>query len=218
MQDTSKEPFDIEQVTPLRFSCENKYLDFTEQNYFDVCRGSSVLEIGPCEGKHTARILSQNPKYFEIIEGNKTTADILLQNKNIDRIVVDDVMLALTEKKSFDVVICLGVLYHLHSSLHLLELIVNNCNPKTLILDCVRAPSALEFLPEPSNLIGQNQTRQGWRSCDFNLVTPFLTYYDSMANLGYKMKQVHQIRVDNYFSKSNSWMASWKIDEVQERN
>lgn len=211
MQNTNKEPFDIEQVALLKFGHTDEYYDFIKQNYFDVCYNSRVLEIGPGMGEHTSRILSQNPKYVEIIEGDKTMVDLSLKKNNVDRVVIDDVMLALTEKKSFDVVICLGVLYHLHSSLHLLELIVNNCNPKILILDCVRAPSALEFLPETSNFTGQNQTRQGWRGCNFNLVIPFLTYHDAMINLGYKMKQVNRIQVDNYFPKSNSWMASWEI-------
>ena len=204
--------FDIEQLTPVEFDSIKSYLDFCRNEYFVVCQDSTILEIGPFDGCHTKEIIKLNPRSIEVVEGNKECCDNMSSIDKISQIHHDDAMLFLYQPRPFDVVVCLGVLYHLHSPLHLLELITNHCQPKTIILDCVMAPEILQFLPEEKNIAGSNQVRPNWKSADINLVVPFLTYLQAFENLGYHMKKVHRIRVNNYFPKSNSWIALWEIN------
>lgn len=203
--------FDIEKIEPVIFASTDAYHDFCKTVYFDACRSSSVLEIGAGNGNHSLNISRQNPSRFVIIEGDSRIVGPLKDIAGVEHVITDDVMMALKDQNFFDVVICLGVLYHLHSPLHLLELIANNCRPSIVILDCVMAPKNLEFVTEDQNVPGNSQVRPNWRSCNMNLVAPFLTYLQSMDNLGYVLDKVHRIQVKNYFPKNNSWMASWRI-------
>lgn len=200
--------FDITTQSILEFDHVDRYYDFCEQEYFQHCRAATVLQLS---GGHSQKILSQKPKNIKIIEGNERVAKQEKSIDGVDTVVIDDMMMALKHRELFDIVICLGVLYHLHSPLHLLELIVNNCQPSKIILDCVLAPKNLSFDTEIPNVAGSNQTRLGWRSCNLNLVVPFLTYLQAMDQLGYELKKVDRIQVKNYFPKSNSWMALWEI-------
>lgn len=205
------DPFDIEKQSPVIFDHKKPYYDFCHEYYFHVCKNVKVLEIGAGNGDHSKEILKHIPEYFEIVEGDNQWYNVLKLIGKIDNVTIDDAMMFLQFKHSFDVVICLGVLYHLHSPLHLLELIINNCQPKIVILDCVMAPERLEFKFECENVSGNNQHRPEWRGCKQNLVIPFLTYLQSMDYLGYDLVRVDKIQVKNWKPKQNCWMASWRI-------
>jgi phospholipid N-methyltransferase len=138
-------PYDIQALEPTVFTDLTDYIDFCGREYFSFCKDLSVLEVGPYDGHHTKSIIAQSPKSTDVVEGNRLHYGNLKEIPGISQIYVDDVMLFLQNKRPYDVVVCLGVLYHLHSPLHLLELIVNNCSPKYVILDCVMAPQELQF-------------------------------------------------------------------------
>lgn len=201
--------YDIEKLQPLVFDNVQSYLDFCSQEYFGHCQYQSVLEIGPGDGRHTREILKHTPRSIDTVEGHEPCLN------HADKLSViqehhDDVMLFLGQPRLFDVVLCLGVLYHLHSPLHLLELIVNHCQPRALIMDCVMAPQQLQLLPESRGVWGSNQPRLHWRSCDVNLVIPFLTYLQVLDHLGYSATKINRIAVCDDHSKHNSWMALWE--------
>jgi hypothetical protein len=131
----------------------------------------------------------------------------------IDNVIHNDVIIELQENsKQFDVCVCLGVLYHLHSPLNLIELIINKCQPKYLLLDCVTAPHPLVFLDEVPNKPGNCQTVKEWKSCKLNFVIPFFIYNQSLHNMGYKLELVNKQAV-SYFPKSGGWTALWKLKE-----
>jgi SAM-dependent methyltransferase len=197
-------------VDPIIFPNLECYLNFCREQYFNVCSGNRILEIGAGPGYHSEKILQETPAHLTIIEGDAQAAARLSLLKGVDNVIVDDVLMALKEPNSFDVVVCLGVLYHLHSPIHLLELIANHCKPNIVILDCVMAPDVLQFCYEEPNRPGNNHTRPDWRSGCTNLVAPFLTYLQCMNILGYELHQVHRIQVQNHFPKQNSWMALWR--------
>lgn len=201
--------YDIETLARTEFDSAQQYLEFCADQYFTVCRGQSVLEIGPGDGRHTKLIMRQDPITIELIEGHEP-CKAQLEDLAVRELHQDDVMLFLDRPRPFDVVICLGVLYHLHSPLHLLELIVNHCRPRMIILDCVMAPQHLQLLPEPKNMYGSNQPRSNWRSCDVNIVLPFLTYLQVLEHMGYVASKIHRITVRDDPSKHNSWMALWE--------
>jgi hypothetical protein len=153
-------------------------------------------------------IAKHTPLYLECIEGNPSCQSVLKQIPGVDKVVVDDVWLR-TDINPFDVVICFGVLYHHHSALHLLELLVNCNTPKYLMLDCVTAEHPLAYLPEAVNIVGSRQLRQSWKHCGVNLKTPFFIINQSLSNMGYNLKISHKLAT-NHFPKSNGWVALWE--------
>jgi SAM-dependent methyltransferase len=206
-------PFDFPaDVITLTGNCQD-YFAFINNKYFSICQNQRVLEIGPFGGKHSKLIINNAPSYFETIEGDAENARKLSNIIGIDNIIHNDVIVELQENsKQFDVCVCFGVLYHLHSPLHLIELIINKCQPRYLLLDCVMAPHPLVFLDESINTPGNCQTVKEWKSCKLNLVIPFFIYNQSLYNMGYKLELVNQQTV-SWRPKSNGWTAMWKLQE-----
>jgi len=189
-----------------------EYLHFMSDNYFYICKNKNVLEIGPNTTIHTDLIIKNNVKTVKLIEPNKSAAKYIKQKISVD-IIEDDAMFILTEKHLVDVVVCCGVLYHLHSPLHLLELIVNNCDPEYIILDSVIDQKNISFLVEEDNLSGNRQLRTDWKSSKFNLVAPFDIINLSMENMGYVLVKKDNIRVIDYKSKNGVWVGLWKKEK-----
>ena len=205
-----QEPYNIQTDAPVFAGSYIEYLNFIDTTYFDIIQQRSILEIGPFQGDHSKLIVDHDPLQFEIVEGNKHACSLLETIPGVTNIIHDDVMQYLTCPKPVDVVVCFGVLYHLHSPLHLLELIVNYCNPEYILLDCVMESKEIAFFAEAANLPGNNQIRNGWKSCSVNLVIPFLMYLDVMKTLGYQLDLVNRLQIHDQFSKHNSWVARWK--------
>jgi len=177
-----------------------------DQNYLAVCQGKKVLEIASADGRIARWILQHNPLSLVMVEPY-TSPNVPLSD-NVEH-VSDDINLWLSRPRSAEVVICFGLLYHLHNSLHLTELIVNYCNPETIIFDNVVAPHPLAFLHEANNVAGSRQTTAQWKYAPFNLVTPFFIINNSLDHMGYELIKSHHLRY-NFFSKSNSWVAEWR--------
>jgi hypothetical protein len=206
----NQQPYDIQTDASIFSGVESDYYDFINTNYFNIITQSSVLEIGPLLGHHSKFIIDNGPTYFEVIEGDEKSCQYLKTIPGINSVIHDDVMQNLTSSKPIDVVVCFGLLYHLHSPLHLLELIVNHCDPEYILLDCVMEQGELAFLYEKTNVPGNAQTRNGWKTCSKNLVIPFLIYLEAMKNLGYTLDLVHRVKIKDYRPKTNSWVARWK--------
>ena len=186
-----------------------EYLAFMS-DYFIVCEDKTVLEIGPNDGVHTKLIIGHSPKYLELIEPYAAAANNLKLINNVDRVIIDDVFFVLSEKYPVDVVVCCGVLYHLHSPLYLLELITNNCNPEYIILDCTIDQKNIGFLIEEDNKVGSRQLISNWRSAGYNLVAPFTIIEQSMKNMGYELIKQDNIGSCEFKSKENFWVGLWR--------
>lgn len=187
---------------------EDEYLIFMS-DYFTVCRDKIVLEIGPNGGIHTDLIVDQVPKYLELIEPYVDASYIRTINK-VDNIIVNDAFFVLADKHPIEVVVCCGVLYHLHSPLYLLELITNNCNPDYIILDCAKDQQDISFLIEENNISGNRQTMLNWKYAGYNLVAPFDIIKQSMSNMGYELIKQDNIGFCEIKSKENFWVGLWK--------
>ena len=201
-----------------------EYLSYLQQQYLKHCKDKLVLEIGPSFGHHNELIVRENPKQIDVIEGDHRQIPYLQKFSGvstspeysdlIDNIIQDDAQLYLLEnKKQYDVVICFGVLYHLHDPLSMLEVIINQCNPTHVILDCVVGPEDLEFIPEVNWHPGNRQPRSNWKSAGFNLVAPFDIVNESMHNMQYKLIKNDYIMVSDRISKSNTWIGLWEINQ-----
>jgi SAM-dependent methyltransferase len=206
-------PFDFPSDIVTITGSKSDYYSFIDKTYFSICKDNRILEIGPFSGHHTELIVQHRPAYVEVVEGDAGAIKTLKKNTKIDKIIHNDIMLELqTNFKQFDVCICLGVLYHLHSPLHLLELIINKCQPNYILLDCVTAPHPLVFLKEPINSPGNGQTVNGWKSCELNFVVPFFIFNQSLHSMGYQLELANKQAV-SWFPKSNGWTALWKLKE-----
>ena len=208
---TQMHPYDFKEDVKTVTGNETEYYNFIDKNYLNICANARVLEVGPHDGNHTKLIAKHVPCYLECIEGNIVHQSTLEDIPGVDKVVVDDVWL-MGDAKPFDVVICFGVLYHHHSSLHLLELFVNYNTPKYIMLDCVTAEHPLAYLPEDINISGSRQLRKSWKHCGVNFKTPFFIINQSLSNMGYDLEISHKLQT-SYFPKSNGWVALWKLQE-----
>ena len=84
------------------------------------------------------------------------------------------------------------------------------------MLDSVMPPLNLEFSPEENSKLGNNQIRKDWKSASMNLVISFNTIRQALTNMGYNNIQYQELKIDNYFSKSNSWIAMWELTNLTE--
>jgi len=203
--------YDFPSSTVARSGTQEEYYQYIDKNYFEVCKNAKVLEIGASIGSHTRFILNQNPQYVECIEPNCLTARDLKNIPLVNKVVEEDAWLCINQENLFDVVVCFGLLYHHHSSLQLLEQIVNYNKPKYILLDNVDS-SVLSVGVEPVNNLGDRQVADRWQHAGINIVLPFSIINQALSNMRYKLHQVDKLNY-NWFSKSNSWVAMWENKE-----
>ena len=148
---------------------------------FKYCEDKTVLEIGPFNGYHTELIKRFNPKNITMIEPNYRAAKWLKKEYPECHVIIDDAILYLCDKpyvkKPYDVVICCGVLYHLHSPVFLLELIANICQPEYVFLETMDSKSNEQMDPVslPVNFQLENDNTPGNRYTSIG--------FDKTANL-----------------------------------
>jgi len=207
-------PFDHHPINTKTITGEwIEYVNEIEKNYLSVCQNKKVLEIACSAGHISQRVINQNPQTLTMIDPGVKKSP--LEETDTIKFISDDVHAWLPSVPKTDVVICFGLLYHLHSPLYLLELIVNHCDPESIILDNVVASHPLCFYPETNNTPGNRYVRKNWKSCPFNMPTPFFIINQSLDYMGYGLDKSHHLRCDP-FSKSNSWVASWtkKVNQI----
>jgi hypothetical protein len=199
-------PFDHSLQTETIVGDLNQYAEHIDQNYLSVCNNKTILEIACGTGTISKRIVNHSPQKFTMVDpGHKISP---IEETSQIQFISEDINHWLSQPRPSDVVICCGFLYHLHSPLHLLELIVNYCNPETIILDNVVAPHPLAFNQETHNVPGNRFVEKEWKHCPYNMPTPFFVINQSLDHMGYVLVKSHHLRCDP-FPKSNSWVASW---------
>jgi SAM-dependent methyltransferase len=179
------------------------------KKYLYVCSGKDVLEIGPLDGRATTVIDFFNPKSVTLVEPNPTSLKILNDKFINHQIFGEDVYHYLESTKKFDVVVCNGVLYHLHSPMYLLELIVNRTDPDILIiesifLDNVKTTGAL-FGEEIDNIQGNRQVLNNWKSTGIRLMFTSSLLKLAMKNLGFELVKEEEFDLSSK-KKSNIFM------------
>lgn len=115
---------------------DSKYLDYIS-TFLSVVQGKTVLELGSFGGWHTELMINFGAKTITCVEPNLSICDNNIykhDNIKLESCTANDFYLS-TNISTVDVVTCLGVLYHLHSPLHLLEQIINKSQPKYLIVE-----------------------------------------------------------------------------------
>lgn len=185
------------------------YLHLISEN-FKIATDKNVLEIGPFDGYHTDLMNVYGVKTVTLVEPNKDACEYLKSNFDQSKhfVINDDIFNYLTNDRTgqFDVVVCCGVLYHLHSPIHLLEQIVNKVNPKHLLLETVDSKersdddySSLtynfqkEVLNTPGNRYALNN-----KAVQLNLSASMNLFEHCMGELGYKIiKKTKMFEIEN---------------------
>ena len=192
-----------------------EYLDLID-DYIDVVKGKTVLEIGSGWFQMTERIASHKPTSIVTIEPNSDS----VQNSRIPRDVVnhtvtaDDYFHEFDTK--FDVIFCCGVLYHLHSPLHLIEQICNN-RPQTLIVETTNVPAYDIYMrshlyPERVTGVGAAQKSQGIKKqMPYKMLFPNEIYEGLIKGFGYKVIKKKHV-TSNHKSKTNVFIWHFELD------
>jgi len=108
------------------------YEDFLTETVFPVVKDKNVLEIGALNDKVTECIKNAGAYYVETVDPVGLVKPIFKGTANdyYKQFNPDD-----GRYRDTDVVVVMGLLYHLHSPWHLLELIINYSQPDTLIIE-----------------------------------------------------------------------------------
>jgi len=164
----------------------NSYLN-TIHPYFTLCAGKKVLEIGPFKGHHTDVIESYAPSSITLVEPLPLDITNLHNSHPNCEIVQEDIFFYLEKARDFEVVVCCGVLYHLHSPIYLLELIANRISPKYLYIETFPGTEEILVVEEKDNTPGHRILINNWKSAKMALNTPKNILINALHNLGYKM-------------------------------
>jgi hypothetical protein len=216
----------------------SKYHRHIETSYFHVCAGKSVLEIGPSKGTQTPCIINNNPSSLTSVEANVNACRELTNLLPDVNVINQDIFEYYKEPHKMDVVICCGVLYHLHSPFHLLELIVNQSDPEYLVLDCVDNDTASDWLvpeckvgqgsddctiiyrdnsihavtvdQEPINHAGMRQVAQE-KNVMFSVIFHTALYRRALEGMGYQILKLEKLgKKFKTKTKYNNWIGLWK--------
>ena len=216
-KEVTKEGYDLYRKMGKDRKTYTDYLDSID-DYIDIVKGKTVLEIGPCHYFMTERIASHEPKSIVTIEPNSES----VQNSIIPRDVVNHTVTADDYfhefDTTFDVIFCVGVLYHLHSPLHLIEQICNN-RPQTLILETTNIPAdgrndrdLILLLPESNTGIGGAGKSKGIkRQMPYKTLYPNEMHEGLIKGFGYKVIKKKHVAT-NHISKTNVFIWHFELD------
>jgi len=158
---------------------------FLNKNFFSLCRGKVTAEIGCFEGHLTEHILSHNPSELILLEASALSSKIVQQKFPQCKSILGDMHLDFNKVGQVDVVFLLGVIYHSHAPLHILEEMVHYSNPQTVIID---NPGTGEFvIDEIPNLPGMRYITDGRKSCNLCSLINEEVIIKAMKNLGYNL-------------------------------
>jgi SAM-dependent methyltransferase len=167
---------------------EQEHFRYMQNNVFHVCENRSVLEVGPFNGHYSKVLVQNNIKNLTLIEASENACKILERinwpaSKNI-KIIHGDMHKDLNLAGKHDVVLLLGVLYHSHAPLHVLEETVNNCDPDYIITDDCK--DSLNFGDEIANCPGMRYALADKKTCNIVSYIDQIVLKQAMHNLGYE--------------------------------
>jgi SAM-dependent methyltransferase len=189
----------------------SRYHDFINAEFFYDLDNKHVLEIGAFSGAQTQAILRHDVGSLTVVEPNYKAVSLLSQKYPTIKIIEADIFDVYNSDLSCDVIVCLGLLYHLHSPLYLLECMVNKSQPKIIILDNQHCDFLGQqgLLPETSNIPGNMHAKRSL--IPFAVAYSFPNISQAMTALGYQMTKYQDlVQFPEIKQKSSSWMARWE--------
>jgi len=164
-----------------RLETFEKYLAFLEQeDIFSPCANASTLEIGPLTGKISELIQKKKPSKHVTVEPDPKYP--ATHNCTYERYIRN-------YQNEFDVVVCMGVLYHLHSPWDMIEKIITINKPKTFILETIDV-SVPKIYTEDINSTGN-----AWDTIvPYNVNMPIKYYREFLEGQGYEQSKCYVMR------------------------
>jgi SAM-dependent methyltransferase len=180
------------------------FLSYIANNYLLCAKDQSVLEIGPATGWFTHALQEVGVKDLTLVESfDPFFAELehkFSKEPNLS-LVKDDVFQFLMQKSTFDVVVALGVIYHFSDPIGFLERIVNQCNPKYIVLD---SPDGVLAVVEEPGKPGDRQVSNGYISSNLTITVPVNVQKQAMYNLGYTLVKDEDLSRFNIQSKEET--------------
>lgn len=175
--------------------------------------GKNVLEIGAFTGAQTQIIVKHKINSLTVVEPNPLAIqDLKIKYPNC-RLIDDDIFdVYKKEDLTADTVICLGLLYHLHSPFYLLECIANQSKPSTIILDSLHCKIVGHggLIDEKSNVPGNMYSKR--KLVPYAIAFPFVAIDKALSELGYQMFKCSNLsEFKEINQKSSGWIARWQL-------
>jgi hypothetical protein len=166
---------------------------YIDDNFLHVCRDKSVVEIGPFDGWISERIMNHQPRQLILIEARKQSVDQLRSNPKLKscKVLLGDMHYDLNQVGQVDVAIVMGVIYHSHAPLLMLEELVNQCNPQSILLD--NPGQILNWHKESVNDPGMRHTVSDRKTCGIVITINEDIIVTAMKNLGYALHIKHTL-------------------------
>ena len=166
--------------------------DFLHQHVLPSVRNQTVLEIGCFDGYISTATAEHNPLSLILLE----PAEFVLQQaaarlSGTNHLAIcGDMHRDLYKVGKVDVALLLGVIYHSPAPLHVLEQLVNHCDPSHVFID--NPANAFECVQETSNVPGDRHVIGTYRSCGMVTHITDDILATAMQNLGYCLKWIKQ--------------------------
>jgi SAM-dependent methyltransferase len=192
------------------------YHDFLHTEFLDDLDNKHIVEIAPFTGAQTQIIYRSDFLSLTLIETNPDAVQHLVQTYPRARVIHEDIFEAYEKiDLTCDVVICLGLLYHLHSPLYLLENIVNRSQPRSIILDSVHCGFLGQggLMAENINVPGNMYTKR--KAVPRSVAFSYPDINTALTDLGYLQSKYHDLdQFDDVYQKKVSWMARWERNDL----
>lgn len=159
---------------------------FLSDNFFSsLCPGKTVLEVGCFDGHITEVIEQHRPRSLTLFEASKIAVQNVQQRFSYATVIHGDMHKDLSKVGPVDLAVVLGVIYHSHAPLMVLEELVNYCNPCDILIDNL-AP-VFRWNLETPNLPGMRYTTSDQKTCNMLININDEMMVIAFENLGYKL-------------------------------
>ena len=193
-------------INPIDDKVWLEYIDILrEEDIFAYTNNKTVLELAANSGWHSRLIYKNNPKKLVCVEPDTYFYESLhdtfaSQYENIECFWDTYNGYLQNKKEKFDVVVCCGLLYHLHSPLDCLEKIINIHQPKILIIESTDVHDEhlnLEKINRRGNAVTDN-----FNHIPYNFCIPTEKYKEILSKVNYKC--IKEYKWSDYGVKANS--------------
>jgi hypothetical protein len=147
--------------------------------------------------------MNHQPQQLILLEARKQSVDQLRSNSKLKscKVLLGDMHYDLNQVGPVDVAIVMGVIYHSHAPLLMLEELVNQCNPQSILLD--NPGHFLKWTRELVNDPGMRHTVSDRKTCGIVIIIDENIILTAMKNLGYRL-HIKQILPSN-LSQKTEW-------------
>lgn len=160
--------------------------EFLSDNFFSsLCPGKTILEIGCFDGHITKVIEQYHPHSLTLLEASKIAVKNVQRCFPYAKVIHGDMHKDLAQVGTVDLAIVLGVIYHSHAPLMVLEELVNCCNPCDILIDNL-AP-AFQWNLETPNVPGMRYTISDQKTCNILINIDDEMMITAFENLGYRL-------------------------------